>query len=285
MNLGELDLRKLFRQVENINFTEIVIVAVSAWVLILVSQRAITWVARRLPSRFRLWLLPMVPVTRVVTVVVAVIWILTSILKPDPKGLLTLSAAAALGLGFAFKDYVSSLIAGLVLIYERPCSPGDWVEIDGVYGEITFLGWRSMTLVTPDDTTVTVPNLKLWTSMILNSNAGATTQQCVADIYVHPRHDGRTALAKLEDVAMTSPFLRFDQPVVVVAKEELWATHYRIRAYPTDMRDQFHFVTDLVARSKRALEEAGIELAVPEAVRVARSRTKPSRASKKDGVP
>lgn len=268
MNLGELDLRELFRQVENIDFVKIAVVAVSAWLLILITQRAVPWVAARLPSKSRLWLLPMVPLTRVITVLVAIGWILASILKPETKGLLTLSAAAALGLGFAFKDYVSSLIAGLVLIYERPCSPGDWVEIDGVYGEITFLGWRSMTLVTPGDTTVTVPNLKLWTSMILNSNAGATTQQCVADIFVHPRHDGRTALARLEDVALTSPFLRLDQPVAVVAQEELWATHYRIRAYPVDMRDQFHFVTDLVSRSKRALAEAGIELAAPGAADV-----------------
>lgn len=38
-----------------------------------------------------------------------------------------------------------------------------------------------------------------------------------------------------------------------------WGTHYRIRAYPMDPRQQFRFTTDLTIRGKAALAEAGIE--------------------------
>ena len=57
--------------------------------------------------------------------------------------------------------------------------------------------------------------------------------------------------------ALTSADLDYAQPVVVVLHEEPWGTHYKLRAYPFDMRDQFTFVSDLRVRGKLAIAEAG----------------------------
>ena len=76
--------------------------------------------------------------------------------------------AAALAIGFAFKDYVNGLIAGLVAIFERPYRTGDWVKIDDAYGEVIAVGLRALRLVTPDDTVVTIPHSKIWDTNIYN---------------------------------------------------------------------------------------------------------------------
>jgi small-conductance mechanosensitive channel len=172
------------------------------------------------------------------------------------------SCAAGLALGFAFKDYASSLIAGGGAIYEQPYRPGDWVQIDGAYGVVKTLGLRSLELVTPDDTVVTIPHLKIWQPNVFNSNAGQRELLCVADFYLHPRHDADRVGEKLLDVARTSPFLHMEKPVAVVAAEKPWWTHYRLKAYPVDARDQFQFTTDLTLRGKAALAQLGAAPAV-----------------------
>jgi hypothetical protein len=57
---------------------------------------------------------------------------------------------------------VSSLIAGVVAIVERPYRPGDWVKIDGDYGEVRSVGMRSIELRTAADNIVYVPHEKIW---------------------------------------------------------------------------------------------------------------------------
>lgn len=92
-----------------------------------------------------------------------------------------------------------------------------------------------------DDDYITVPHLKLWSSAVRNANNGTPTLQCTASFHVHPEHDAARARAALEDVAMTSPYLCFEEPVVVAVREETWGTRYTLRAYSVDSRQQFRF--------------------------------------------
>jgi hypothetical protein len=69
---------------------------------------------------------------------------------------------------------------------------------------------------------------------------------------------------KAED--LTSPFLQIEKPVTVIVSEKPWGTHYRLKAYPIDLLQQFHFITDLTLRGKAALTRLGIEFAMVPAV-------------------
>ena len=62
-------------------------------------------------------------------------------------------------------------------------------------------------------------------------------------------------------MALTSPFLKLENPVRVIAKEEPWGTHYRIRAYPVYPKDQFEFISDLTIRGKAALVGLDVKFA------------------------
>lgn len=250
---------QLLKSFEDIAFVQIAVIIALAWVLILIMQRVIPWVAEKLPSRIRLTLLPTLPLLRMVIMIVAVTRIVPLVINPTPGNLLALAGAGGVAVGFAFKDYVSSIFAGVVNLYERPCRAGDWIQVDDAYGEVKFLGFRAMQILTPDDTIVTVPNSKIWTDNIYNASDGAPTLMCVADFHVEPRHDASRARAILKDVALTSSYVKLDKPVAVIVSEKPWATHYRLKAYPIDGRDQFQFTSDLTVRGKAALMAAGIE--------------------------
>lgn len=47
-------------------------------------------------------------------------------------------------------------------------------------------------------------------------------------------------------------------------QETLWGTHYQLKAYPFDLRDQFSFISGMTIRGKLAVAEAGgKEVAAP----------------------
>ena len=238
------------------------LVLVAAAGLILLVQKTLPWLANRLHGRRRHWLLAMVPLLRLVIILGAFLWTVPMIIEPSLQNMVAVLGSVGLALGFALKDYASSLMAGIVAVGETPYRNGDWVEIDGVYGEVTHVGMRSLQLVTPDDNLVTIPHQKLWTDPISNANNGSPQLQCPTDFYLRPEHDGARVRAALHDVALTSPYVAFDQPIVVVAQEQPWGTRYRLRAYPIDARQQFRFATDLTVRGKAELLRLGVPFAV-----------------------
>jgi len=250
------------------NFFMIGFIIIAAYLLAGLSQRMLPWLARKLPSRYRYQVLALVPVMRLLIIAAGIGLIIPQVIEPTVENLLALFAGFGVALGFALKDYVSSLTAGVVTLYEMPYRPGDWVEIEGAYGEVKSIGMRAVKILTPDDTMVVVPHLKLWDHLIFNANDGTQNLMCIADFYLHPRHDAAAARELLMDVAYTSPFLQFRRPVNVIAAEKPWGTHYRLKAYPIDPVEQFNFTTDLTLRGKAALSAMGYRFAEYPAVEV-----------------
>jgi small conductance mechanosensitive channel len=257
----EVDASQLLISVDQIHFVTIAMILVVAWLSTNLVERFLPHLAERLPGRMRLHILPSVPVLRLLILVLAITLVVFQIVNPTVEALVAMLGAAVLAIGFDFKDYISSLVAGIVAIYERPYRPGDWVGIDGVYGEVKSIGMRALRMVTPDDTVVTIPHLAIWTTSIHNANDGQRDLQCVADFYLHPDHDAVLVRQKLREVALTSPFIQLERPVSVVVAEKPWATHYRLKAYPIEGRDQFQFTSDLTVRGKQALAELEVKAA------------------------
>jgi small-conductance mechanosensitive channel len=259
---GTEDVANIFKNFSDINFIYIVLILIFAWLIIFASQRLFPWIANKFAGRLRLFVLGLVPIVRLVVIIVAFILLVPQIINPSFENLVALLGALGLALGFAFKDYVSSLIAGVVTLYEMPYRPGDWIKIDGSYGEVKDINMRSVEIVTPDDTVVVIPHIKLWNSSIFNSNDGSQNLMCIADFYLQPDHDGAKVKHKLHDVALTSAYLQLDKPIAVIVMEKPWGTHYRLKAYPIDPRQQFDFITDLTIRGKEALNKMGVKFAM-----------------------
>lgn len=257
---------RLINDLQDINFAKIALIIFAAWLVVYIAQKLLPLLAQRGPSQARLYILNAVPIIRLLMVTFAILWVFPIVFNVTFQNFLVIAGGASVAIGFAFKDYVSSLIAGIVATFERPYRPGDWVAIDGDYGEVKSVGMRALCLVTASDNVITVPHMKLWEQNISNSNDGKRTLMCVTSFYLTPDHDPARARDLLRLVAMTSAYLEYDRPVLVMLENQPWGTHYQVKAYPFDLRDQFAFISDITARGKTALAEAGFkEIALPAA--------------------
>jgi len=211
---------QIFNQLDKIDFVEIAVIAVMGWVAIMLVERLVPRLANRLPARLRMYLLPSIPVFRLLILIITVAMIVPKVIQTSLQNLIAILGFTAVALGFAFKDYISSLIAGIVAIYERPYRVGDWVTIDGAYGEVQSLSRRALRLFTPDDTVVSIPHIKIWTTNIFNGNDGNRNLLCVVHFYVDPNHDATRTRQTLHDVALTSPYLDINHPIRVIVMEQ-----------------------------------------------------------------
>lgn len=248
-------LLKNWHEVDFLGLALILLAAVSALALV---KWIVPELVVRLRPRYRFYTLPWIPLLRLVIILVAVMQVGGLVMEPTRENVLTILGASAIALGFAFKDYLSSVIAGVFALFERPYRVGDWVEIDGAYGEVKSLGLRTIELVTADDTLVIIPQAKIWTSAVRNASAGLRELMCLADFFLHPAHDVAAVRQRLWEVAITSPYLSVDRPIAIVVKEQPWGAHYRIKAYPVDSHEQFLFISDLTARGNSALAQLGV---------------------------
>ena len=260
--MNDPKVEQILRNVQNIDIVKVVIILAVAWLLAKAVERFLPWLAERVTGRLRLYILPSVPVLRLVILIGAIVSIVPLVINLTFSNSLAIIGATGFALGFAVKDYVSSIIAGIVSLYERPYRPGDWVQIDGAYGEVQSVKLRALRLVTPDDTVVTIPSLKLWNTNIFNANDGRRNLMCVVDFYLEPRHDAALVRQTLYDVALTSPYINLESPILVIVAEKPWGTHYKIKAYPVDSRDQFQFISDLTIRGKSALVDLNVKAAL-----------------------
>jgi small conductance mechanosensitive channel len=257
----DIEVAKIFRPIDSTTLLELFVILAVASLLIIGLQKALPWVANRLHGKHRLYLLAVVPLLRFLVLLAAFGLSVPLLIEPSVQNMVALLGTLGLALGFALKDYASSLVAGLVAVWEMPYRNGDWIQVGDIYGEVTRVGMRVVRIVTPDDTMVYVPHLKIWNEAISNANNGGPNLQCVTDFYLHPEHDARRVKQTLEDVALTSPYLQIDKPVAVTVQEKPWGTQYRLRAYPIDLRQQFRFKTDLTVRGKASLARLGVAFA------------------------
>ena len=84
----------------------------------------------------------------------------------DSAGIKVSAVLASLGIagltiGFAAKDSLSNIIAGMLIFLDRPFVIGDLVEIENFYGEVDKITLRSTRIITSDGKMLAVPNTEI----------------------------------------------------------------------------------------------------------------------------
>lgn len=232
-----------------------------AYILILGAQFLTHWFSERVPRRFRLIIKQSLPFWKALILLLMATYLLHLFLRLSQGNLLALTGTLAVALGFAFKDYISSIIAGVVSLFEGAYRVGDRVQIGEHYGEVVGYGLRSFRLQTPDDNTITVPHNKVWTDAISNANSGQLEAQVVTDFYFGHGVNIDQIVQILYQAAYSSRYTQLKLSVIVVIAEKPWGTHFRLKSYPMDARDEFIYQTDLTRRAKQAF--ARLDLPYP----------------------
>ena len=89
----------------------------------------------------------------------------------DAGELVTGSALVTAVLGFALKDTLGNVFAGLAIHAEHPFEIGDWIQYDAVpahVGRVVEVNWRATKVITLDEAYVIVPNGQLAQASIRN---------------------------------------------------------------------------------------------------------------------
>lgn len=258
--MSDLGLKDALSSVTWSALLEAAALLVVAALAIVVIQNLLPRLANRLGGKPRLYLLASVPLLRLVIILLAITLIVPTLIEPTFENMVAVFGALGIALGFAFKDYANSLIAGIVTLYEMPYRPGDWIKVDGHYGEVRAIGTRAAEIVTLDDDVVIIPHSKLWNESIANGNDGTDNLMCVTVFHLEPGHNPGDVITLLETVAWSSPLLQINKPVSVVASARPWGLEYRVKAYPLTPRDQARFITDITARGTEALQQNGCRL-------------------------
>lgn len=174
-----------------------------------------------------------------------------------------IGGTVVVAVGFATRDLLASLVAGVLIIFDRPFQIGDRVRFGGEYGDILSIGLRSVKLRTLDDSTVTIPNNLFLSEVASSSNSGQLEMQTVVDFYVGVEQDIQRARDLIREAAATSRYIFLPKPIVVLASqvplESCTAMQLRLKAYVLDTKFEKEFETDITLRVQGAFAESGIQ--------------------------
>lgn len=137
-----------------------VLILLFFWLLIKLASRLISGISSRLELDMNLSML-FVRAARVGLWTLGIITVFGT-LGVDITALVAGLGLTGFALGFALKDSISNLLAGILILLYRPFQLGDWIEISGYAGQVTSIDLR-YTVIRSDDKKVFVPNAMLFT--------------------------------------------------------------------------------------------------------------------------
>lgn len=100
--------------------------------------------------------------------ILGIIWVLDNA-GIDVSGLVVSLGVGGVAVGLAAKDALANIIAGFMLMFDKPFRVGDRIELaDGRIGDVLELGLRTTRVVTFDDAVLIIPNQELLQTEIIN---------------------------------------------------------------------------------------------------------------------
>jgi small-conductance mechanosensitive channel len=157
-----------FLQLPNI-VAAIVLLAVAWWI-----GRSIAWGIRRVGRRrHRVDLSALLGSIAFGGVMVAALLLAATIVFPSvkPSDVLATLGIGSVAIGFAFKDILQNLFAGLLLLMRRPFRRGDQIVIKDYEGTVEHIQSRATLIKTYDGRRVIIPNADLYIAPVMVNTA------------------------------------------------------------------------------------------------------------------
>lgn len=130
--------------------------------------------------------------------------------------ILTFGGLASLAIGLAFQDVLRNVLAGIWLLVERPFKIGDAIALVGVdmSGVVQTITLRTTAMRTADGRLAVVPNLTVFSAVIVNSSAYSQRRYTVT-LRIERDHDLEAALrAARRELEATAEIAKEPPPYV-----------------------------------------------------------------------
>ncbi len=176
---------------------------------------------------------------------------------------LAVLGAAGLAIGLALKDSLSNFAAGLMLLFFRFFTVGDYVTVAGTSGTVNSVNIFNTELTTPDNQAVFVPNSSIIGNVIVNVTRNPTRRLDLV-FGIGYADDIEKAKALLTDIITAEPRV-LQEPAPVIAVSDLGESSVDIVARPwVNGSDYWGVRFDLIERVKKAFDENKITIPFPQ---------------------
>ena len=210
-------------------------------------------------------------IVRIVTIAIAVIWVMmsSSITAELGKVLFQSTAVLTAIVGFAGQKVISDMLCGLMISAARPFEIGDRIELeDGTAGVVEDMTLRHVKIVTMDTARAIIPNSKLNSMKLVNMSTNSSVRSAQFRFQVAYNAGTEKAREVIGQAVMDSPYTipgkpgkegNIYGPVYFLnykdSSLEMGVTVYFKAGTPTEV-----VKSDVNTRVKDALEAAGIEI-------------------------
>jgi small-conductance mechanosensitive channel len=175
-----------------------------------------------------------------------------------------------IAIGFAAKDTLSNLIAGVLLILDRPFEVGDRIEVwsaptgSATWGDVIDIGLRATKIKTTDNIVIVIPNNEIMKRDIVNYTIITSKIRIRINIGIAYDADLKKAKETISSVAETAKWVAEEPPPKVVVRNfGESSVDLQLRVWINDARrrmDVIDYITDAV---KEAFDSQGIEIPYP----------------------
>jgi small conductance mechanosensitive channel len=167
---------------------------------------------------------------------------------------------AGIAIGFAAKDTLSNVLAGVFIFWDKPFYIGDLVEIEGEYGEVQNITLRTTRIVTPDGRMVSIPNQNIAANKIISYTMFPNLRLDM-DVTIgveEPIEPARQEMLKI--IKGDERFLDEPEPVVLVQELGDFYTKIQLRVWLKDTHKHIGVRAELREKIKNAFDNAKIEM-------------------------
>ena len=180
------------------------------------------------------------------------------------------ASVAGIAIGFAAKDTLSNLIAGILLIIDRPFEVGDRIEVwtaprnSSTWGDVIDIGLRATKIRTTDNIVIVIPNNEIMKRDIINYTA--ITEEIRVRIPIGIAYDSNVKKAKelIIGIALELDWVMKDPaPKVVVRNFGDSSVDLQARVWIRDPRRRMDTVSHITDRLKDVFQQEGIEIPYP----------------------
>jgi potassium efflux system protein len=206
----------------------------------------------------------------ITTIMNYVIFLLASIvaivaLGFDITSLAFVFGALLLGIGFGLQNVVDNFISGLIILFQRPIKPGDWISVGEYEGLVQKTGLLSTEVTTFDDASVVLPNSDIITTAIMNRTHGQMRGRVDVPVGVAYGSDVGTVLQILQDCAASNDYVLAEpEPTVVLRDFSDSSLFFELRAYIPDIRNIFETASEIRIEILKRFHEEGVEIPFPQ---------------------
>jgi small conductance mechanosensitive channel len=205
----------------------------------------------------------------------AIIYSVAAVLALDLLGINVMPFVAGAGVvgiavGFAAKDTLSNLIAGILLIIDRPFEMGDRIEVwsapagSATWGDVIDIGLRATKIKTTDNIIIVIPNNEIMKRDIVNYTLISSRIRVRVNIGVSYDTPIDRAKGALLDVAASADWILTDpSPKVVVRSFGESSVDLQLRVWINDARKRMDTISYITDRTKTEFDAQGIEIPYP----------------------